>query len=149
MPDEQLLALSPNELSPAAAAGGRERSFDEDWLFWRGELEGVETPEFDDAHWRQLHLPHDWSIEDLPGATGDAARATAAPALWDEAEGAPDAIGPFDRLASGGGRNTGYTVGGIGWYRKHFLLPPDAVGRRVELRFDGAYKDVDVWLNGR
>jgi beta-galactosidase len=53
-------------------------------------------PEFDDSSWRTLDLPHDWSIEDLPGTSS-----------------------PFDPLAisevSGG-----FTTGGTGWYRRTF-----------------------------
>lgn len=52
------------------------------------------APEFNDASWRQLHLPHDWAIEgtfsaDAPSGTG-----------------------------------SGALPGGIGWYRKHFATPP-------------------------
>ena len=40
--------------------------FDSDWKFHRGGAQGAEMPGFDDASWRNLDLPHDWSIEDLP-----------------------------------------------------------------------------------
>ncbi len=43
---------------------------------------------------------------------------------------------------------TGWTVGGIGWYRKTFPkpdLPPDG---KAELRFEGVYMNSDVWING-
>ncbi len=43
---------------------------------------------------------------------------------------------------------TGYLPGGTGWYRKHFVLPADTQGRRVFLRFEGVYRNSDVWLNG-
>ena len=33
-------------------------------------------------------------------------------------------VGPFDPAQSAGGSSTGYVVGGTGWYRKHFTLPP-------------------------
>ena len=32
-------------------------------------------------------------------------------------------VGPYDAALSEGGRSTGYTVGGVGWYRKHFPTP--------------------------
>ena len=35
---------------------------DHNWRFHRGDLEGAETVLFDDASWRLLDLPHDWSI---------------------------------------------------------------------------------------
>jgi beta-galactosidase len=49
-----------------------------------------------------------------------------------------------------GGRSQGYTVAGVGWYRKRFAPPKlaGAGGQLVELRFDGVYQNADVWLNG-
>jgi beta-galactosidase len=41
----------------------RRVSFNDDWRFFKGEAQGAERPEFDDSHWRQLRLPHDWAIE--------------------------------------------------------------------------------------
>ena len=46
----------------------RQRPFSNDWKFLKGALEGAEKPDFDDSKWRILDLPHDFSIEDLPGA---------------------------------------------------------------------------------
>ena len=59
------------------------------------------------------------------------------------------AVGPFDTVASEGGPSTAYTVGGIGWYRRTFDRDPAWVGKRVELRFDGVYRNATIWLNGR
>src|ERR1017187_3156198 len=52
------------------AAGNRETSFDSDWRFLRADAPGAEAAGFDDAAWRLLDLPHDWSIEDLPSTNG-------------------------------------------------------------------------------
>ena len=41
---------------------------------------------------------------------------------------------PFDRCHSSG---TGYLPGGIGWYRKRFLLTEEDAGKRVVLTFQG------------
>ncbi|GHF13781.1 hypothetical protein GCM10014715_81600 [Streptomyces spiralis] len=119
---------------------------------------------FDDGSWRTPDLPHDWSIEDLPYATSGDGAATSDPSLPavkdpdPTAPEAPQAIGPFDRLNSQNGDSTAHTVGGIGWYRKHFELPrfpedPAASAHggseaHVELRFDGVYQNADVRLNG-
>lgn len=46
----------------------RQRPFDNDWKFIKDSLTEAEDPAFDDSGWRTLDLPHDWSIEDLPGA---------------------------------------------------------------------------------
>jgi beta-galactosidase len=98
--------------------------FDEGWRFHRGGAQRAEQPGFDDSGWRAINLPHDWSIEDLPG--------TASPF-------SPDAIGQV---------STGFATGGTGWYRKTFMPPAAAAGRRVVLVFDGVYMNADVWVNG-
>jgi beta-galactosidase len=118
--------------SPQAKAGsgiGRDMPFDDGWRFHRGAGDGFEAALFDDSHWRQVDLPHDWSIEDVPGGK------------------APDQLGPFSKAATGG-TAAGFAEGGEGWYRKRFStagFPSDA---QVELLFDGVYTDCDVWLNG-
>ncbi len=113
---------------PAASLGtGRDQPFDHGWRFFRGAGEGYEQPTRNDSGWRSVDLPHDWSIEDAPDGT----------------------VGPFDKKRSVGTTDTGFTVGGEGWYRRHFRadgLPADA---RVEVLFDGVYLDSDVWLNGQ
>jgi beta-galactosidase len=129
--------------------GPRDRLFDDDWHFHRGDAAGAEAPGFDDSDWRRLDLPHDWSIEDLPYAISDDGAATADPSVLTtrippSPPEPPAVIGPFDPASSAGYGSTGYTVGGIGWYRKRFEKPGD----HVELRFDGVYQNADVWLNG-
>ena len=42
---------------------------------------------------------------------------------------------------------TGYLPGGIGWYRKEFVLPETDKNKHVEIRFDGVYENCEVWLN--
>ncbi|MFF3373267.1 glycoside hydrolase family 2 TIM barrel-domain containing protein [Streptomyces sp. NPDC002680] len=145
--------------SEPQAAGGhaRERSFDEGWLFQRGDAPGAEAPAYDDTSWRPLDLPHDWSIEDLPYAPSPDGAVTSDPSLLvpkqpdPSAPQPPPVIGPFDPQHSQNGGSTGYTVGGIGWYRKHFgaeELAGELGPLHAELRFDGVYQNADVWLNG-
>lgn len=38
-------------------------SCDFDWRFFKGDGPGAEQLAFDDAAWRKLNLPHNWSIE--------------------------------------------------------------------------------------
>jgi len=126
-------------LSSAAvcAESKRDHLFDVGWRFHRGDAAGAEQPAFDDSGWRTLDLPHDWSIEDLPSlpkeSTAEAAKRIVS--------------GPFDSEAPGG-QHTGFTVGGIGWYRKHFTLPENTESREISIQFDGVYMDADVWING-
>ncbi len=56
-------------------------------------------------------------------------------------------IGPFDSGQSEGGASTGHVLGGIGWYRKHFIL--NESNKFVAVRFDGVYMNADFWINGR
>ena len=93
-------------------------SFDNGWLFAKGDRSGAETFEFKDTAWRKLDVPHDWSIE-----------------------------GPFDakNTTSGSG---GYLPSGVGWYRKHFTVAASDKGKRVFIEFDGVMANSDVWING-
>ncbi len=65
-----------------------------------------------------------------------------------EAATPPHRSGPFD-AESEGGTAQGYTVGGVGWYRKAFTLPERMRGRRIDIAFDGVYMNSEVWFNGR
>jgi beta-galactosidase len=107
----------------------REILFNDDWKFIRSDVQGAEQPNFDDSDWRRLHLPHDYSIEDLPPAEG------------------VKQIGPFSEL-SPGGASTGHVMGGTAWYRKHFKTDKSDAGKIVKILFDGVYMNSDVWLNG-
>jgi beta-galactosidase len=104
-------------------------SFDEGWRFLKDSITGAEDPAFNDSGWRSLDVPHDWSIEDLPGQNG------------------VDIIGPFDKSAIDK-MSSGYTVGGTGWYRKTFTLGNDGAGKLAFVQFDGVYLNSDVWING-
>jgi beta-galactosidase len=126
----------------------RDRLLDADWRFFRGDIPGVEAPDFNDSTWRLLDVPHDWTIEDLPGsAPAGSAADTADPAVWSAAT-TSVVIGPFTQTGSENGSPTGWTVDGIGWYRKHISQAELPTGRQVEVRFDGVYMNADVWLNG-
>ena len=92
--------------------------FDQDWRFFKGDPPAAEIPKFDDSGWRNVQVPHDWSIES-----------------------SPDPKNPS-------GRGGGYFPAGIGWYRKRFTLPLRAARRRVFIDFDGVMANCDVWING-
>jgi len=127
------VTIEARAAAPLIAGGafgmGRDQPLDDGWRFCKGAGDGLEAASLDDGGWREIHLPHDWSIEDLPG---------------------PDTAtkkGPFDKQATGG-TATGFAVGGEGWYRKHFRLGDVPADARVEVLFDGVYGECDVWLNG-
>ncbi len=99
--------------------------FDWHWRFHRGGAQGAERSDFDDSKWRDLDLPHDWSIEELPS--------THSPFN-------PDAISQV---------SGGFTTGGTGWYRKTFTVPNEQKGKRILIQFDGVYMNTEAWLNGQ
>jgi beta-galactosidase len=64
------LCLTSCSNRPETVANAKTISFDEDWHFLKDSLSGAEYPHFNDSNWRVLDVPHDWSIEDLPGQNG-------------------------------------------------------------------------------
>ena len=103
----------------------KENLFDFGWRFHYGGAQGAENPEFDDSMWRKIDLPHDWSIEDVPGTDS------------------PFSINAISQV------NGGFTTGGTGWYRKTFKLPEDRKDKHFRILFEGAYMNTEVWLNGQ
>ncbi|HEY0728062.1 MAG TPA: glycoside hydrolase family 2 TIM barrel-domain containing protein, partial [Pyrinomonadaceae bacterium] len=97
---------------------GRTFSFNENWRFHLGDAPNARNAAFDDSRWRQLHLPHDWSIE-----------------------------GKFSEKAPAG-TGGGALPGGVGWYRKTFSMDAALKGKLVFIRFDGVYRNSEVWING-
>jgi beta-galactosidase len=93
-------------------------SFDFGWKFRRNDSPGAEAPEFSDADWRALDLPHDWSIE-----------------------GGFDANAPSSYCGA-------YLPAGIGWYRKQFRVPDSYKDKKLTIEFDGIYQLSEVWING-
>jgi beta-galactosidase len=105
--------LSDNENSPREI-----QSFDANWHFFKGDIEGAQERSFKDKDWRTLDVPHDWSIE------GEVSRDNPT------------------------GRGGGYFPAGIGWYRKSFTVPKEDQGKRVFIEFDGIMANSQVWVNG-
>jgi beta-galactosidase len=79
---------------------------------------------FDDSKWRPLNLPHDWAVE--------------LPFVWDE-EQKSHGYKPLGRR---------YPETSVGWYRREFEIPVSDLGRRISVEFDGAFRDVLVFVNG-
>lgn len=103
--------------------------FDSVWLFTNDSVANAEQPNFNDASWRKVNLPHDWSIEDLANQEQGKVQ------------------GPFSK-SSIGKAPTGWTVGGTGWYRKKFVTLKNQENKLVSIHFDGVYMNADVWING-
>ena len=104
------VAIAAAVFLPQAAA--EQRSLSQDWRFQRGDGKGAEVVAYDDHAWRQVSVPHDWSIEDKP-------------------DGSP----PFDRDAVSG-QDSGYLPGGVGWYRRHLVLDAREAAQTVLVHFE-------------
>ncbi len=94
------------------------KDFDSDWRFHLGDVADAQNANFLDTGWRNLNLPHDWSIE------GEFSK---------------------DNPATPEG---GALPGGIGWYRKTFQVPAGDNDKFYYIDFDGVYQKSDVWING-
>ncbi len=42
---------------------------------------------------------------------------------------------------------TAFLPGGVGWYRKAFVVPEKSRGKVVRVDFDGVYNNAEVWIN--
>ncbi|MBX7292788.1 Ig-like domain-containing protein [Clostridium chauvoei] len=92
--------------------------FNDGWTFNLGDVPAAKEKDFDDSSWRSLNLPHDWSIE------------------LDFNKNSPAT------------HEGGFLDGGIGWYRKSFVLPPSMKGKELTIDFEGVYMDSYVYVNG-
>lgn len=88
-----------------------------------GQNKGPASVEFDDKDWTRVNLPHDWVV-DLP-YHGKASH-------------------------SHGYKQVGwqYPQNSIGWYRRHFTVDKEDEGKAVSIRFDGIFRNAQVFCNG-
>ncbi|MGZ3851954.1 MAG: glycoside hydrolase family 2 TIM barrel-domain containing protein [Flavisolibacter sp.] len=93
-------------------------SFNDGWKFKLDSVESYSDASANDASWRTLNLPHDWSVE-----------------------------GKFDKNAPAG-TGGGALPGGLGWYRKTFTLPATQKDKATFIEFDGVYRNSEVFING-
>ncbi len=103
-------------LASSCTFGQRSR-FNEGWQFRLGDdssaLKGGSI-----SQWRNLDLPHDWSIE---GSFSEKHPTTF---------------------------NQGALPAGIGWYAKDFSLAAIPASKACHIHFEGVYRNAEVWING-
>ncbi len=103
------------------------------WRFHKGELQGAEAAQYDDAQWEEICIPHDWAIK-----------------------------GPFDKdvdkqvslIEQDGEKKATEKTGrtgalpwiGEGWYRNTLTIPEGFAS--AELILDGVMAEPHVWVNG-
>ena len=78
---------------------------------------------FDDSAWQDVQIPHDW-VAALPYAS--------------------------EASHSHGYKTVGwkYPETSVGWYRKTVRIDNGDLGKRLVLRFDGIFRNSQVWFNG-
>lgn len=81
-------------------------------------LDGVWQFRHEGGQWRQVRVPHDWSIES-----------------------APEKDSPT-------GKEWGFYKAGKGEYRRTFTLGADDLAKRLDLVFDGVLRNAEVRING-
>lgn len=93
-------------------------NFDFGWKFIAEDISNSEVSDFNDSQWRNVDLPHDWSIE-----------------------------GNFSKdnpsFSRGGWLQTGKVT-----YRKSFTVSSEDKDKRFVIYFDGAYRNSEVFING-
>ena len=95
----------------------RKVAFNTGWKFHLNTLTDNDTITAS-TQWRELNLPHDWSIE-----------------------------GAFDEK-SPAGYGGGSLTGGLGWYKKTFTVKAEDSTKITSVVFDGVYRNSQVWING-
>ena len=85
--------------------------------------EGPYVQKFDDSSWQEIQLPHDW-VTTLQYAA--------------------------EASHSHGYKTVGwkYPETSVGWYRKTLKISDEDLGKRLMLRFDGIFRNAQVWFNG-
>jgi beta-galactosidase len=126
-----LLALSATRSAAQTRAVHELKS----WKFSRADHPAAAQPDFDDADWETVAVPHDWAI-----------------------------YGPFDKeidkqtvrieqnnelvATEKTGRTGALPFIGPGWYRTSLALPELMDGKQALLAFDGAMSNAEVFVNG-
>lgn len=95
-----------------------ETSWNTNWKFSLSGSEESKNLGFDDKSWRNVTIPHDWSMES-----------------------------DF-KADNAMGNESGYLQAGTGWYRKQLNMPKEWKGKTVKIIFDGVYQDSKVYVNG-
>ena len=88
-----------------------------------GQNKGPASVEFEDAAWTHVTLPHDW-VPVLPYG--------------------------YKASHSHGYKQVGwkYPQNSVGWYRKHFSMAKKDEGKAISIRFDGIFRNAQVFCNG-
>ena len=79
----------------------------------------AQAPEYNDAKWQTVDLPHDAAVHH-----------------------------EFQKKGDGASSRVGFLPLGRGWYRRHIAYDKAWQGKRVIIEFEGVYRDARVYVNG-
>ncbi len=135
--------------------------FNEGWRFRLGDVPDGQNPALDDSAWRDLDLPHDWSIEGLTPSGTEADQLPeirAAAGEWKFSKGddpswknpeLKDGSWQTVTLPANWETHSDYTDDNvIGWYRRPLMVPDELKGKELLLNL-GRIDDADeTFFNG-
>jgi beta-galactosidase len=137
------------------------QSFESDWRFYAGEINGAENPVYNDSSWLKVDVPHDWSIEGLAHSETKVEDATELPLvrgewkfnkgddiLWKNPDFKDDSWQTV-KLPANWEDHSNYTKDSVyGWFRRELTIPADLKGKDVFINM-GKIDDVDeTFFNG-
>ena len=122
---------------------------DKDWKFIRGDEGGslaashakggagngiTQAGSFDDSKWENVNLPHDYVIDGTPVPSRNRGEDLSAIPAMETMDSMLTVNGSLERCVS--------------WYRKHFYISKETLGKRVFVLFDGIFRNSTVFVNG-
>ena len=109
-----------NKSNDVAAVSERLKyNFNPDWLFIQDNPANAQAVGFDDSRWDSVSTPHTFNDVDT-----------------------------FDEFSVGKHKGEINQWRGTVWYRKHFELPADHIGKKVFIEFESVRQIADVYING-
>ena len=123
-------------MRPATAQTRQETLLTTNWKFSKGEQPDAAQPNFNDAKWQTVSVPHDWAIYGPFSGDNDLQKVK----IEQNNE---------KTATLKAGRTGGLPFIGTGWYRRRLAVPGFGPGRRVVLLFDGAMSNAHVFVNGK
>jgi beta-galactosidase len=137
------------------------RSFDSDWRFYTGDINGAERPEYIDTSWLKVDVPHDWSIEGLAHSEAKVEDTTELhlvrgewkfnkgdDTLWKNPD-FNDGSWQTVKLPAPWEEHSNYTEDNVyGWFRRELTIPVDLQGKDITINV-GKIDDADeTFFNG-
>mgnify|MGYP001506924313 CR=1 FL=1 len=121
---------------PLKAQSRQSFMLEKNWKFSRDKSATFMNETFNDSQWQNVTVPHDWAIYGPFSPNNDSQHVAIAQDGQTEA-------------TEHAGRTGGLPFVGEGFYRTQFEVPGFKKGKRVQLVFDGAMANAQVFVNGK